>query len=149
MGDIVSSFLSIMWEYLTIYAIFSFMRRTYAKDLKEKVGEEITICGWVDARRDHGKLVFADIRDMSGKVQAVILPTRTEAHTIAQTLRSEWVVQVSGKVNNRPEKMVNLKEPNGSMEPFGSLRLTIFSGRLLTLPETWTTHSLRSVWAMV
>jgi len=105
-----------MWEYLTIYAIFSFMRRTYAKDLKEKVGEEITICGWVDARRDHGKLVFADIRDMSGKVQAVILPTRTEAHTIAQTLRSEWVVQVSGKVNNRPEKMVNLKEPNGSME---------------------------------
>lgn len=92
------------------------MQRTYTKDLKDKVGEEVTVCGWIDARRDHGKLIFIDIRDNSGKIQAVVLPTRTEAHALAQTLRSEWVVSISGKINKRPEKMVNPKETNGSVE---------------------------------
>lgn len=72
--------------------------------------------GWVDVRRDHGKLVFIDIRDASGKVQMVAIPSNAEAHEVAGTLRSEWVVAVSGKVNARPEKMVNKDEANGDIE---------------------------------
>lgn len=90
--------------------------RTYIKDLKNKIGEEVTLKGWVDIRRDHGKLIFIDMRDMSGKVQMVALPNHTEAHALANTLRSEWVVEVTGKVNARPEKMVNKDELNGMLE---------------------------------
>ena len=90
--------------------------RTYIKDLKDKVGQEICIKGWVDIRRDHGKLIFIDLRDISGKVQMVALPNHTEAHAIAATLRSEWVVEVHGKINARPAKMVNATEANGGVE---------------------------------
>ncbi len=92
------------------------MQRTYIKDLKNKVGEEIKICGWVDIRRDHGKLIFVDLRDMSGKVQAVALPNHKEAVTVANTIRPEWVVEVVGKINPRPEKLVNKNEENGAIE---------------------------------
>ena len=92
------------------------MNRTYIAELNKKVGEEVNICGWVDVRRDHGKLIFIDLRDMSGKVQMVALPNHKEAHTLANTVRSEWVLEVSGKVNARPEKMVNKDEINGAVE---------------------------------
>jgi len=92
------------------------MQRTYIKDLKNKVGEEIKICGWVDIRRDHGKLIFVDLRDMSGKVQAVALPNHKEAVAVANTIRPEWVVEVVGKINPRPEKLVNKNEENGAIE---------------------------------
>lgn len=92
------------------------MPRTYIKDLKEKVGEEVTIAGFVDVRRDHGKLIFIDLRDVSGKVQAVALPNHKEAHKLADEIRPEWVIQVTGKVNRRPEKLVNKKEPLGEIE---------------------------------
>ncbi len=90
--------------------------RTYIKDLAGKVGEEVIIKGWVDVRRDHGKLIFIDLRDMSGKVQMVALPNHTEAHTLANTVRPEWVVEVSGKINARPERMINKDEVNGAVE---------------------------------
>jgi aspartyl-tRNA synthetase len=92
------------------------MERTYIKDLASKVGEEVKICGWIDVRRDHGKLIFIDLRDMSGKVQMVALPNHTEAHALANTVRPEWVVEVTGKINARPERMVNKDELNGSIE---------------------------------
>ncbi len=92
------------------------MQRTYIGELNKKVGEEVKICGWVDVRRDHGKLIFIDLRDMSGKVQMVALPNHKEAHTLANTVRSEWVLEVSGKVNARPERMVNKDEVNGGVE---------------------------------
>ncbi len=85
-------------------------------ELKEQVGQEVTIAGWVDIRRDHGKLIFIDLRDASGKVQMVALPNHTEAHMAANALRPEWVIAVTGKVNKRPEKMVNKDEPNGEIE---------------------------------
>lgn len=90
--------------------------RTYIKELSGKVGEEVTIQGSVDVRRDHGKLIFIDLRDMSGKVQMVVLPNHAEAYTLANTVRSEWVVEVVGKVNARPERMVNKDEENGKVE---------------------------------
>ena len=65
---------------------------------------------------DHGKLIFIDLRDMSGKVQMVALPNHKEAHETASKLRSEWVVEIVGKVNKRPEKMVNKDEELGEVE---------------------------------
>ena len=67
-------------------------------------------------RRDHGKLIFIDLRDMSGEIQMVALPTHCDAHKTANTVRPEWVVEVKGKVNKRPEKMVNNDEDNGDIE---------------------------------
>lgn len=92
------------------------MERTYIKDLRESVGKNVSICGWVDTRRDHGKLVFIDLRDSSGKTQVVFLPNHESVESISQELRSEWLVEITGVVNKRPEKMVNASEMNGDIE---------------------------------
>jgi len=92
------------------------MERTLLKDLHDHIDEEITIAGWVDVRRDHGKLIFIDLRDRSGKVQMVALPNHEDAHALADTVRAEWVIEVKGKVNKRPERMVNADEANGDIE---------------------------------
>ncbi len=102
------------------------MNRTYIGELNKKIGEEVKICGWVDVRRDHGKLIFIDLRDMSGKVQMVALPNNKEAHELANTVRPEWVVEVRGIVNARPEKMVNKDEVNGTVE-IEMLSLTVLN----------------------
>jgi len=96
--------------------------RTYIKDLPAHIGKEVTVQGWVDGRRDHGKLIFIDMRDVENgqavKVQMVALPNHAEAHATAQTLRAEWVIEVKGKVNGRPEKMIskNKDDSNGALE---------------------------------
>lgn len=92
------------------------MERTNIKDISSKIGEEITIKGWVSVRRDHGKLIFLDIRDWSGVVQCVVLPNHAEALSVATNLRSEWVVEIRGIVNKRPEKMVKQGVLNGDVE---------------------------------
>jgi len=92
------------------------MERTYIKDLSSQIGNEVSIKGWVDVRRDQGKLIFLDFRDMTGKVQGVILPNAKDAHAVGDTLRGEWVVEVRGKVNLRPEKNVQKEKMNGSIE---------------------------------
>jgi aspartyl-tRNA synthetase len=90
--------------------------RVYIKDLHDCIGKEITIAGWIDVRRDQGKMIFFDFRDMSGKVQGIVLPNAKEAHEAGEKVRPEWVVEVAGKVNKRPEKMVNKNEENGDIE---------------------------------
>ncbi len=92
------------------------MERIYTKDLKNHIGKEVTVCGWVDVRRDQGKIVFLDLRDMSGKVQAVVLPNHTEALDVAQKLRPEWVVEVKAQVNKRPKKNIKADVLNGDIE---------------------------------
>lgn len=92
------------------------MQRTYIKDLKNHIGKEVTIAGWIDVRRDQGKMVFLDLRDMSGKVQAVVLPNHTEALDVAQRVRPEWVVSVFAQVNKRPERNVKAGILNGDLE---------------------------------
>lgn len=92
------------------------MERTYIGDLKKHEGKEVIVAGWVDVRRDHGKLIFMDLRDKSGKVQMVVLPNHKGAHGTAAAVRNEWVLEIKGKVNKRPEKMVNKNEPNGEVE---------------------------------
>ena len=89
--------------------------RTYIKDLSSKKGEEAIIAGWVDIRRDQGKMVFFDMRDMSGKIQCITLPN-SEAITLAKEIRPEWVLKITGKVNARPEKNVNKDQQNGDVE---------------------------------
>jgi aspartyl-tRNA synthetase len=92
------------------------MKRTCIKDLKDHIGSEVSLSGWIDIRRDHGKLIFIDIRDMTGKVQSVALPNNKEAHAAASKVRSEWVVRATGIVNKRPERMVVATELNGTIE---------------------------------
>lgn len=104
--------------------------RTPIEALKNNVGETVIIAGWVDIRRDHGKLIFIDMRDATGKVQTVALPNHAEAHEAANTLRPEWVIEMSGKVNARPEKMVKKDEQNGAVE------IEVFSIKVLNKAET-------------
>lgn len=91
------------------------MERTYIKDLKNKVGEEVVIKGWVNVRRDQGKMIFIDMRDMTGLVQCVILP-KSDAIEIGKEIRTEWVLAVTGIVNKRPEKNINKDADNGDIE---------------------------------
>lgn len=92
------------------------LKRVLISEMPKYVGKEVKLAGWIDVRRDHGKLVFLDLRDMSGKVQMVVLPNHPEAIIVAQSLRSEWVVEVVGNVNPRPEKLINADQPNGTLE---------------------------------
>ncbi len=92
------------------------MTRTYIKDLKNKIGEEVSISGSVDVRRDQGKLIFFDFRDATGHVQGVILPNAKSAGEVGEKLRPEWVVEVHGKVNKRPDKNVQTDKQNGDIE---------------------------------
>lgn len=89
--------------------------RTYIKDLKDHIGKEITIKGWVNVRRDQGKMVFMDMRDRTGLVQCIVLPG-SEAIEIAKNMRVEWVLAVSGMVNKRPEKNIKAGVLNGEIE---------------------------------
>ena len=101
------------------------MTRTYINDLKNHLGAEVSISGWVDIRRDHGKLIFIDFRDMTGKVQSVALPNNAEAHTVASTVRPEWVVRATGIVNKRPEKMISKNKETGEIEPNGDIEIEL------------------------
>jgi aspartyl-tRNA synthetase len=92
------------------------MTRIMIGELGRHVGETVTIAGWVDVRRDQGKMIFFDFRDMSGYVQGVILPGAKDAHAVGEKLRPEWVVEVTGKVNQRPEKNVQAEKQNGNIE---------------------------------
>jgi nondiscriminating aspartyl-tRNA synthetase len=91
------------------------MDRTLIKDLGDKKGQEVSISGWVDVRRDQGKMVFFDLRDRSGRVQCVVLPN-SEAIVTAKDIRPEWVLKITGKVNARPEKNINAGVANGDIE---------------------------------
>jgi aspartyl-tRNA synthetase len=92
------------------------MPREYAIDIVPKVGETVTVMGWVHARRDMGKLIFIDLRDRTGLLQVVFLPNNKEALEVASRLRPEFCVAVTGLVNERPEKLRNPKMTTGSIE---------------------------------
>jgi len=84
---------------------------------KTDLGKKVMLAGWVDRRRDHGGLVFIDLRDREGIVQVVFNPEISEqCHRIATGMRSEYVIQVSGEVASRPEGTENLKIPTGEIE---------------------------------
>ncbi|MCL5091029.1 MAG: aspartate--tRNA(Asn) ligase [Patescibacteria group bacterium] len=87
------------------------MERTLAIETPQKIGQEITLQGWVNTRRDHGKIIFIDLRDRTGLVQVVFVDAKD-----AKDLRPEWVVEIKGLVKERPEKLINPKLPTGKVE---------------------------------
>ncbi|MDD5155920.1 MAG: OB-fold nucleic acid binding domain-containing protein, partial [Candidatus Omnitrophica bacterium] len=83
----------------------------------DDIGKEATLCGWVAGRRDHGKLIFIDIRDRYGITQIVFIPRESaDAYAKAQELRNEFVIRVTGLVNKRPENTINPRLPTGQIE---------------------------------
>jgi len=96
------------------------MRSHYCGDLRvEQVGEEITLVGWVHRRRDHGGVIFLDVRDREGVVQVVFDPDREESFAIADSVRNEYVIEIKGLVRNRPEGTVNPEMGTGEIEVLG------------------------------
>ena len=96
------------------------MRSHYCGDLrKEHIGEDITLCGWVHRRRDHGGVIFLDVRDREGLAQVVFDPDREESFALADSCRNEFVVEIKGAVRNRPEGTVNPEMPTGEIEVLG------------------------------
>ncbi len=91
------------------------MKREWIKDLSKEAGKDVSINGWVHARRDHGKIVFLDLRDMTGIVQVVVVPG-SRAYEVVSDIRTEWVLRINGKVKERPEKMVNKDNATGTIE---------------------------------
>ena len=91
------------------------MNRILIHNLSEHIDKEVVINAWVDTRRDQGKMIFFEFRDRTGKIQGVVLPN-SEAMETAKTLRNEWVVAVTGKVNQRPERNVQADKQNGNIE---------------------------------
>lgn len=84
---------------------------------KEHAGSEVTLCGWVHRRRDHGDLTFIDLRDRYGLTQVVASAKEaTSAHAALKDVRSEWVVRIRGKVRERPEGTRNANLPTGDVE---------------------------------
>ena len=93
------------------------MRTEYCGNItKEHLGKDVSICGWVHRRRDHGGVIFLDVRDLEGICQAVIDPSNEEAFSLADKCRSEFVVQIKGSVRERPEGTVNSKMKTGEIE---------------------------------
>ena len=94
------------------------MRTHYCGDLRaHQIGETVTLCGWVDRRRDHGGVIFVDLRDRTGIIQIVSDPERTPAsYSDAEGLRNEYVVKITGRVSQRPEESLNPKLGTGEVE---------------------------------
>jgi len=92
------------------------MPRFLIKDAAKHIGEKVKISGWVNVRRAHGKILFIDLRDISGVMQVVFTPSNQEVYKLAEELRPEWVVEITGQIVKRPEKMVNDKIETGQVE---------------------------------
>ncbi|NET86281.1 MAG: aspartate--tRNA ligase, partial [Moorea sp. SIO1F2] len=94
------------------------MRTHYCGQLRSQhIGETVTLCGWVSRRRDHGGVIFLDLRDIRGVVQIVSDPERTpDSYQDADHLRNEYLVKVTGRVTKRPDESLNPKLPTGEVE---------------------------------
>jgi aspartyl-tRNA synthetase len=92
------------------------MTRTTAHETPQHIGETVTVKGWVNVRRDHGGLIFIDVRDHSGVVQLVIQPEAAEAFAVAEGLRSEYVIAATGLVREREDHLKNPNLATGSVE---------------------------------
>jgi len=83
---------------------------------KANLNEEVILCGWVNRRRDHGGVIFLDLRDKKGLAQIVINPETADTFKLAETIRNEFVIKVTGKVLARESEMINKKIPTGEIE---------------------------------
>ena len=93
------------------------MRSNFCGELnKTNLNEEVILCGWVNRRRDHGGVIFLDLRDKKGLAQIVINPETADTFNLAETIRNEFVIKVTGKVLARDSEMINKKIPTGEIE---------------------------------
>lgn len=115
------------WEPIYYKGLFCFyMTRTLISETIKKIGETVLLKGWINTRRDHGKIIFLDLRDRTGLLQIVISPE------LADTINSEDVVEIEGTIKSRPEKLINPKLATGSIE-LECTKITILS-KAETLP---------------
>lgn len=90
--------------------------RSLARDLLSKIGQKVEVAGWVNSRRDHGGLIFIDLRDHTGVIQLVITPDTADAFATAETLRDEFVISAEGQVRERADDLKNPNLETGSIE---------------------------------
>ncbi len=111
------------------------MRTYYGGELNTpQIGENVTMYGWVDRQRDHGGVIFIDLRDRSGIIQIVSDPQRTpQSYPIAEGLRSEYVIKIEGKVSKRPPESLNPKIPTGEVEIYAD-SIELLNGVTKQLP---------------
>lgn len=83
---------------------------------RHQMAEAVELCGWVHRRRDHGGVIFIDLRDRSGLVQVVFDPVAPEPFALAESVRSEYVLKVAGTVRERPQGTVNANMKTGEIE---------------------------------
>jgi aspartyl-tRNA synthetase len=92
------------------------MRTHYCGELnRQNIDQEVSVCGWVNRRRDHGGVIFVDLRDNKGMLQVVFDPDDAAMFTLAESLRNEFVLKVSGKIRIRPEGTINKDIPTGEI----------------------------------
>ena len=122
------------------------MRTHYCGDLRSAhIGDTVTLYGWVDRRRDHGGVIFIDLRDRSGIVQIASSPDQTPAsYPVAEALRNEYVIEVSGVVTQRPTESLNDKIPTGAVEIYAD-RITLLNGVNKQLPFVVSSHEAEQV----
>lgn len=93
------------------------MRTHYCGQLNaQTIGQEVTLCGWAHRRRDHGGVIFIDLRDRQGLAQVVCDPDRPEMFKIAETIRNEYCLKITGKVRARPAGSTNPNIASGEVE---------------------------------
>lgn len=92
------------------------MERILTIETPKYAGKKVRVCGWVNTRRDHGKIIFIDLRDKSGLAQVVFTPKEEKIYKTAQKLRPEWVVEIVGEVARRPQGMENPKIKTGQID---------------------------------
>ena len=111
------------------------MRSHYCGEVNSKlIDQTVSLCGWVDRRRDHGGVIFLDLRDRSGIVQIVSDPERTPtSYQDADSLRNEYVVKITGRVSRRPEESFNPKLPTGEIEIYVE-KIELLNGLTKQLP---------------
>ncbi|MBW4600620.1 MAG: aspartate--tRNA ligase [Calothrix sp. FI2-JRJ7] len=111
------------------------MRTHYCGELRsEHIGKTVTLYGWIDRRRDHGGVIFLDLRDRDGIVQIVSDPQRTpHSYDAANALRSEYVVEIVGRVTKRPDESLNERIPTGEVEIYAD-KITLLNGVRKQLP---------------
>ncbi|NER03973.1 MAG: aspartate--tRNA ligase [Okeania sp. SIO3C4] len=123
------------------------MRTHYCGQLNSNnIEETVNLCGWVDRRRDHGGVIFLDLRDRTGIVQIVSDPERTpDSYQIAGDIRNEYVVQITGRVSRRPKESLNPKLPTGEVEIYADdIKLLNSLGKQLPFQvSTAETESVR------
>jgi aspartyl-tRNA synthetase len=111
------------------------MRTHYCGELRsEHIGKTVTLYGWIDRRRDHGGVIFLDLRDREGIVQIVSDPQRTpDSYDAANALRSEYVVEIVGRVTQRPDESLNERIPTGEVEIYAD-KITLLNAVRKQLP---------------